>query len=288
MEPALLAPTRALLFFWLSQLGCFCIKNKKSLSPKQSSFRMGDQAYSPYRYVNEQPDNPNSPMYPTKSVFEKPMELFRRMDFWPLYKGMCLDGSNTKNVNAMVRTALLVLFILSFYSPFARIALVCTFFYFVIAEVVYKMKEDAMSPGARAVQHMDSFRQLTQGVPTVAEQRRICQRTGECLPLMNTSMVWGPDNLVQQSSGAVAPALYNPVSNPYGNPLLFDYDNAVRSEPNNSVLREYGDSIFDRMWIAPEQLSDGRFFATVPDTTLMAATRGVPMPSLVGDVRALP
>jgi len=243
--------------------------------------------------IVESPSNvvPIQPPNLTKSIWVEPMELFRRPDFWPFYNG----DNGVKYVNSIFRTMLLGLGILAWYNGTARLGLVILIIYFVVATVIAQMKAnesgglDASPEGYNAQKIMKKLLQTQQDKrPDINYQKEVCELRGDCLPLDNTSLVWGPDNLVARSSGSVAPALYEPVLNPYGNPLLMDYDAAVRSVPNNSVLREYGDSIFDRMWAPVGQPSQGLFFSTMPDTTLMAATRGVPMPSLIGDVRALP
>lgn len=229
------------------------------------------------------------PNAPAKSVFVKPVELFRRpLDVWPIYSGVFVDVTHTKSMNALVRTLIIVLLVLSFYSSFARITLVCLFAYLVTAEVVYQVKEKSMngeSSNLPTPTH-PPFQQLVR--PDLTKQMNVCADQGNCLPLDNTNLFWDKDALVRRASPAVAPALADPIRNPYGNPLKFNYDAAVRSEPNNVVFSEPGDSLFDRMYQSVGDTPMGLFFNTVPDTTLMASTRGVPMPSLVGDVRALP
>lgn len=68
---------------------------------------------------------------------------------------------------------------------------------------------------------------------------------------------------------AIGPALYDPVSNPYGNPLVFDYDRAVRSPRPTAVLAKPGDDTLERMYWPVGVTPEGFYFHTVPDPTLI-------------------
>lgn len=75
------------------------------------------------------------------------------------------------------------------------------------------------------------------------------------------------DNDARESN--IGPALYDPVSNPYGNPLVFDYDRAVRSPRPTAVLAKPGDDTLQRMYWPVGVTPEGLYFHTVPDPTLI-------------------
>lgn len=223
---------------------------------------------------------------PTKSVFEKPIELFRNLNFYPFYAGPSLVIDTSKKVNAVVRTLMVLLIILSFFNRMSRTFLVYSIILFFILEVLHQLQMNPFTTKCEAARtniypaYPNKYGVNKHIKPSVNAQMKKCE-DGNCIPLLNRDMEWSGSALVNRTSRELAPALSSP-SNPFGNPLFVNYDTAVRSTQSNTFQRSYGDNIFDKMFIRPETTSLELYMNQVPNQNLISRPF---IPSLVGDAR---
>lgn len=262
----------------------------------------------PYIVSDEEIDNLSAkPCYTcrTKSVFEHPLELFRSMNIYPFYNGFSLNLDNNKKLNALVRSVFLLLVIWSFLfsgSSMARTSLTYLVLLFLILEIMYQVginpftqinqlgnQSTVTSTGELLVNgiprgYLDSNNVPYHIKPSTNAQEEICEESpGSCLPLINRDLVWDGQGLVKRTGKMVAPALASP-SNEYGNPLLTNYDTAVRANQSSAFFRTYGDSIFEKTFMRPENTSMDLYMKTVPNENIISRPFLI---STTGDYRGL-
>lgn len=266
----------------------------------------------PYIVSDEEVENLSAkPCYTcrTKSVFEHPLELFRSMNVYPFYNGFSLNLDNNKKLNALVRSIFIVLVIWSFLfsgSTGVKTSLTYLVLLFLILEVMYQLginpftQLNQLSTNGLNGRYVNSSGQLivdgiprgyldSNGVPyhikpSTNAQEEVCEEyPGSCLPLINRDLVWDGSALVNRTGKLVAPALASP-SNEYGNPLLTNYDTAVRANQSSAFDRTYGDNLMEKAFMVPEYTSMDLYMNQVPNETLISRPF---LSSTTGDFRGV-
>lgn len=229
---------------------------------------------------------------PTRSVFVDPMQLFYSNDIYPFAYGPSLDIDTYSKLNAMVRSFMLLLLVMSFFYTGAQrylfLALLMLLFLglltfldinpfgSVVTAVDYGKSELSNIPHA----YPNKYGVNWHISPTLDGQAQKCD-TGNCLPLRNRALYWDDAALVSRTSKQLGPYLASPV-NVKGNPNYDTYDTAVRMSQSNQMFNTYGDAVFDKMWVAPDQTSMDLYMNQVPDQTLISRPF---IPSVYGTAR---
>lgn len=219
----------------------------------------------------------------TKSILEHPIELLNSPNMYPFYNGWSLNLDTNRKSNAFIRTIFIILLISALLFGKYKSILTYIIMMLVILEILYQINLNPISllndndmnmqqislPNNVHYGYLDKYNVPYHITPLVSEQEEMCDEPGSCLPLINRDLIWNGQNLVKRTSKMVGPALSSE-SNVYGNPLLTNYDTAVRSNQSSAFYRTYGDNIMEKAFTRPEYTSLDLRMKSVPDQQLIS------------------